>query len=84
MDNEPSLWNSTHVDIHPAGQTMDEMYSRLVDYAGKIKTLDPAAQIMGPEEWNWTALFNSGKDQAFGYGLGTEILVVSSMPPLTL
>jgi hypothetical protein len=25
LDNEPSLWNSTHRDIHPVGQTMTEL-----------------------------------------------------------
>ena len=27
MDNEPSLWNSTHRDIHPAPVTYDEIYN---------------------------------------------------------
>lgn len=66
LDNEPSLWNSTHRDIHPNGQTMAELRDKYFDYAPKIKDLDPNALIVGPEEWGWSGYFYSGADQYAG------------------
>ena len=47
MDNEPSLWSSTHRDIHPAGETYNELYNDYVTYAGAVRALDPNAIIVG-------------------------------------
>lgn len=54
LDNEPSLWHSTHRDIHPSGQTMAELRDKFFDFAPKIKDLDPGALVVGPEEWGWS------------------------------
>ena len=67
LDNEPSLWNSTHRDVHPNPSTYQEMYNKIVAYAGAIRAVDPAAKIVGPEEWSWWAMFFSGLDQANGW-----------------
>jgi hypothetical protein len=66
MDNEPSLWSSTHQDIHPAFETYNELFNDFVSYAGAVRALDPNAIIVGPEEWSWWALFVSGFDQQNG------------------
>lgn len=66
MDNEPSIWFSTHRDVHPTGPTMDEIYNKIVDYAGKVKGNDPSALVAGPEEWGWSGYFYSGYDQQYG------------------
>jgi hypothetical protein len=66
MDNEPSLWNSTHRDIHPAPVTYSEMLNDYIAYAGALRALDPNATIVGPEEWSWWALYLSGLDQQNG------------------
>ena len=50
LDNEPSIWHATHRDVHPTGATMDEIKNKILDYAGKIKTVDPSALVAGPEE----------------------------------
>jgi hypothetical protein len=63
LDNEPSIWHSTHRDVHPNGASMDEVYTGAVAYATQIKSVDPGALIMGPEEWGWSGYFYSGKDQ---------------------
>jgi hypothetical protein len=63
LDNEHSLWHSTHRDVHPAGATMDEIKNKMVDYATMIKAIDPNAQVVGPEEWGWSGYFYSGADQ---------------------
>jgi hypothetical protein len=62
MDNEHSLWQSTHRDIHPIGPTMQEIYNDIVTYAGMVKSNDPDALVCGPEEWGWPGYFNSGYD----------------------
>ncbi len=66
MDNEHSLWHSTHRDIHPTGATMQEIRDRFFDYAGKLKTMDPSVRVLAPEEWGWSGYFYSGYDQQYG------------------
>ena len=66
LDNEPSIWHATHRDVHPAGATMDEIKNKMIDFAGKIKTVDPSALIAGPEEWGWSGYLLSGYDQQYG------------------
>src|SRR5262249_27977228 len=36
LDNEHSIWHSTHRDVHPAGATMDEVLARIKDYAAQV------------------------------------------------
>ena len=66
LDNEHSIWHSTHRDVHPTGATMDEIKGRILDYADKIKTADGSALVVGPEEWGWSGYFYSGYDQQWG------------------
>src|SRR5207245_1778057 len=66
LDNEPSLWHSTHRDVRPTGATMDDVKNRILDYGGKIKQIDPSALVAGPEEWGWSGYFFSGYDQQYG------------------
>ncbi|HET7436818.1 MAG TPA: glycoside hydrolase family 44 protein [Thermoanaerobaculia bacterium] len=63
LDNEHSIWFSTHRDVKPTGATMDELKTRMVQHAEMIKSVDPAAKIVAPEEWGWSAYFMSGYDQ---------------------
>jgi hypothetical protein len=74
LDNEPSLWHSTHRDVRPTGATMDEMKSRILDYAGRIKAVDQSALVAGPEEWGWSGYFFSGFDQQYGGINGWSVL----------
>jgi hypothetical protein len=66
IDNEPSLWHSTHCDVHPTGATMREVRDKFIDYAAMVKQLDPGALVAGPEEWGWSGYFYSGYDQQAG------------------
>jgi hypothetical protein len=63
MDNEWSLWNSTHRDVHPVGATMDEVLGDFCDAATMVKGIDPNALVAGPEEWGWPGYLYSGYDQ---------------------
>jgi len=74
LDNEPSIWHSTHRDVHPVGATMDEMRTRMLDYAGQIRAADPNAAIVGPEEWGWSGYLFSGYDQQYGSQHGWSFL----------
>ena len=66
LDNEPSIWHGTHRDVHPTGAGMDEIRNKTIDYAGKIKAIDPGAIVVGPEEWGWSGYLFSGLDQQTG------------------
>lgn len=70
MDNEPSLWQETHRDVHPTGPTMDEIKNDIVDYAAKVKATDSSALVVGPEEWGWPGYFYSGYDQQVAPSVG--------------
>ncbi len=74
LDNEPSIWHSTHRDVHPTGATMDEVKSKMVDYANQIKLIDSGALVVGPEEWGWSGYFFSGYDQQYGSRYGWSSL----------
>jgi hypothetical protein len=63
MDNEHSLWQSTHQDVHPVGPTMQEIRDKILGYASMVKSNDPNALVCGPEEWGWPGYFYSGYDQ---------------------
>ena len=66
LDNEPSIWHSTHRDVRPTAPTMDEIRDKTIDFAQKIKAVDPTALVVGPEEWGWSGYFYSGYDQQYG------------------
>ena len=63
MDNEESIWFSTHQDVHPIGPTMQEIRDDFFTYAGMVKSNDPNALVCGPEEWGWGGYLYSGYDQ---------------------
>jgi hypothetical protein len=70
LDNEHSIWHSTHRDVHPTGAGMDEIGQKMVDYATMIKSVDPGARVLGPEEWGWSGFLYSGADQQYGAAHG--------------
>jgi PKD repeat protein len=45
---------------------MQEMRTRMLDYAAEIRAADPQAKIVGPEEWGWSGFLLSGYDQQYG------------------
>lgn len=70
MDNEHTLWHATHRDVHPVGATMREIRDALVDYAGRVRSVEPEAIILAPEEWGWSGYFWSGYDQQWSSANG--------------
>ena len=74
LDNEPSIWHSTHRDVWPTGATMEQVRDLMVTYSGAIKNVDPAALVVGPEEWGWSGYTLSGYDQQYGSQHGWSFL----------
>ena len=66
LDNEHSIWFSTHRDVFPTGPHASDIRDRMIDYAGRIKSADPSALVVGPEEWGWSGYVLSGYDQQYG------------------
>ena len=66
LDNEYSLWHSTHRDVWPTGVTMEQVRDSMIAYSGAIKNVDPGALVVGPEEWGWSGYIFSGYDQQYG------------------
>jgi hypothetical protein len=66
LDNEPSLWNETHRDVHPEPLGYDELLERSIKYAEAIRAADPDGLIAGPAEWGWLGYMYSGKDREAG------------------
>ena len=48
MDNEPDIWNGTHVDVHPDPTGYDEIANLYEAEATNLKAWDPAAVRFGP------------------------------------
>ena len=45
---------------------MDEVRDRFIEHAAMIKSIDPEARIVGPEEWGWSGYLYSGYDLQWG------------------
>jgi len=74
LDNEHSLWHSTHRDVWPTGATMEQARDLMATYSRAIKSADPDALVMGPEEWGWSGYLLSGYDQQYGSQHGWSVL----------
>ena len=74
LDNEYSIWHSTHRDVWPTGATLEQVRDSMVVYSGAIKNADPGALVVGPEEWGWSGYLFSGYDQQYGSKNGWSFL----------
>jgi hypothetical protein len=80
LDNEPTLWNSTHRDVHPDPLTYDELLDKTIQYGTAIRQADPEAVIAGPTEWGWTGYLYSAKDIAIGATLRPDRRAHDDLP----
>jgi hypothetical protein len=66
LDNEPDIWNGTHLDVHPAPTGYDEMANVYETEATNLKAWDPAAVRFGPVFCCWWFYWNgaNGSDKA--------------------
>src|SRR5262245_30350151 len=74
LDHEHSIWHSTHRDVRPAGATMEQVRDAMIAYSNAIKSIDPGALVVGPEEWGWSGYLFSGYDQQYGSQHGWSFL----------
>ena len=80
LDNEPSLWDVTHRDVHPDPLGYDELLDRTLRYASAIRKADPEAVIAGPAEWGWMGYLYSGKDRVAGKHARPDRLAHGDVP----
>ena len=66
LDNEPGIWHGTHRDIMPVGIKAEALRDRILAYAAAIKSVDPGAQVVAPEEWGWSGYIYSPYDHWYG------------------
>ncbi len=53
IDNEPDLWNGTHVRIWPHKPSYDQFVKLTCSYASAIKGVAPTAKVFGPISYGW-------------------------------
>ncbi len=72
LDNEHTIWFETHRDVSRTGAHATEIRDKMIEYSARVKAIDPAAQVVGPEEWGWDGFRLSGFDHQYGarYGWG--------------
>lgn len=58
LDNEPDLWSSTHVRIHPAPVTYAELVQRNLDYADAIKDASETTKTLGFVSYGYAGYIN--------------------------
>jgi hypothetical protein len=71
LGNEPSLWSSTHRDIHPQPESARELWRKSMQLATLVKRADRSAKVLGLSEWGWPAYFCTAAD-AFPSGCGAK------------
>lgn len=62
LDNEPSLWSSTHRDVQPSAVSGTDLFAKSTAAADAILAGDPAAVVTGPGDWGWCAYFYFPQD----------------------
>lgn len=60
LDNEPSLWSSTHSEIHPNKTTCAELLDKDTELAKTVKGIDPTAEVFGPALYGFMAYYSLG------------------------
>ena len=55
LDNEPSLWSSTHPRLHPLKPTCQEIIQRSIALSKAVKDIDSSADIFGPALYGFNA-----------------------------
>ena len=63
LDNEPSRWHDIHRDVHPGGVHASELADKTIAFAAMVKSVDPSAKVVAPEESGWSGMRDSGFDQ---------------------
>ncbi len=60
LDNEPALWSSEHVRVHPEKTTYHEMVTRTEAVASAVTAIDPSATLLGGVMFGWSEFLSLG------------------------
>lgn len=55
LDNEPEAWSTVHAEVHPRQVTYAELWDRNYRFARAVKRAWPAAEVLGPTVYGWSA-----------------------------
>jgi hypothetical protein len=58
LDNEPDLWSSTHVRVHPGAVTYAELVERTTRFAAAAKDAWPEAEVLGFVSYGFAGYMN--------------------------
>ncbi|MDQ1912819.1 glycoside hydrolase family 44 protein [Paenibacillus sp. GD4] len=58
IDNEPSLWKSTHPHMHPAKPGSAEVLNKGIELAKAVKHVDPYAEMFGPVAYSFDEMYS--------------------------
>ncbi|MDE3245445.1 MAG: hypothetical protein KGN80_05105, partial [Acidobacteriota bacterium] len=58
LDNEPDLWNSTHLEVQRTALRYDQFLPLSIASAGAIKDQIPQALLFGPVSYGWNGFVN--------------------------
>jgi len=59
LDNEPELWNSTHLEVQgPTAVTSDNYISKTINLAKALKDQFPSVIIFGPVHYGFQGIYN--------------------------
>ena len=58
MDNEPGLWVTQFPDMRNNPITYSELFSKSVNLASTVKTMDATANVLGPELYGFTDYYD--------------------------
>jgi hypothetical protein len=58
LDNEPDLWNSTHLEVQRSAVRYDQLIPASIALAGAIKDVIPQALVFGPVSYGWNGFVN--------------------------
>ena len=60
MDNEPEIWDGSHMDVHPNHPGYTELSNLFETEGAALKTWDPSAVRFGPITCCWNYLWTAG------------------------
>ena len=67
LDNEPELWNSTHLEVQRTKPTTADYIQRTIALASALKDAVPTVQLFGPANYGFNGLVNFQSDVTTAY-----------------
>lgn len=58
LDNQPELWNQTHINLHKSPISYKTVTDRSIDFATMIREASNDAAILGPASYGWQGMID--------------------------